>query len=60
MEMGVVNDPAVQLPVSRQVPVGRRRTNPLRPFDITPPHVIEAAKRVFSRLRLPGYRSPRH
>jgi hypothetical protein len=29
----------------------RRASNPVRPFDATPPQVVEAAKRIFAALR---------
>jgi hypothetical protein len=29
----------------------RRQPNPIYPFDIVPPHLIDAAKRIFRRIR---------
>jgi hypothetical protein len=31
-----------------------RMPSPVRPFDLAPPHVVEAAKRLFSHLRRNG------
>ena len=36
-------------------PVMRHRTpSPVRPFDLAPPHVVEAAKRIFTNLMRNG------
>jgi hypothetical protein len=34
---------------------GRRRTAPLPPFDAVPPHLVEAAKRIFAQRPRTGH-----
>jgi hypothetical protein len=34
--------------------MSRRLPSPIRPFDLPPPHVVEAVKRLFAILRGAG------
>jgi hypothetical protein len=41
-------------PVCYRVGLRRRLPNPNSRFDMVPPHVVDAAKRLFTRLRRNG------
>jgi hypothetical protein len=36
----------------------RRLSSPISPFDVVPPHVVDAAKRIFTLPRTNGTGSP--